>query len=38
MKVLVGFILGLIVATTGFSSIAKVLDTGLEKAPVAIRS
>ena len=30
-KLLVGFILGIVVATVGFSGIAKMLDNGVEK-------
>jgi hypothetical protein len=31
MRILIGFILGLIVATVGFSGIAKMLDRGVEQ-------
>jgi len=30
-KLLIGFILGIVVATVGFSGIAKLLDNGVEK-------
>ena len=30
-KLLIGFILGIVVATIGFSGIAKLLDNGVEK-------
>lgn len=31
MRIVIGFILGLIVATVGFSGIAKMLDRGVEQ-------
>ena len=31
VKVLIGFILGIVVATVGFGGIAKILDNGIEK-------
>jgi len=37
MRIIIGFILGLIVATVGFSGVARMLDHGIDKVKTQSR-